>query len=635
MKRNVILQRRQTVGTTMVNKKIISGLVALLVALPALASEKQVYWGDTHLHTNRSFDAFTNRNFSVGPDEAYRFARGIPVEHPGHKARVQLETPLDFLVVSDHAEFLGAIRHLYNVGISTDDMGFVQKLRTWYVQYLIRDAIKKGEGRSFFVRQLPEPFDTPQEAISEWDLAGSVFPTVPVIEDQAWRDIADAAEANNVPGEFSAILGWEYSLIPGGANLHRVVMTDLDGESAKAFQPFGSDDSLYPEDLWAWLDKTSQDTGGNFIAIPHNSNISKGAMFDTITMRNEPIGPEYAEIRRRWEPIVEITQYKGDSEAHQTLSPDDPFADFENYPYYIQRDWTEYKPQVGDFVRSALIRGLQLEQKIGVNPYQFGVIGSTDAHTGLAAAEESNFHGKFATDSMPSAKLDGWSDNANSSFGWAMGAQGLAAVWAEENTREAILAAMKRRETYATTGPRIGLRFYAGYDLDGALLTSSSLPTDLSDAVAMGGEIAAKGASAPTFLVQAMADPKSGALDRIQIVKGWISEEGDAREQVFDVAWSSDDRLQPDGSLAAVSNTVDLETGSWSNAHGAATLMAQWQDPRFDPAESAFYYVRVLEVPTPRHSLLDKLALSDDVETRRPDVIQERAYSSPIWYRPD
>jgi len=615
----------------MVKKKVVFGLLAMLIASPALASEKQVYWGDTHLHTNRSFDAFTNRNFSVGPDEAYRFARGLPVEHPGHKARVQLETPLDFLVVSDHAEFLGAIRHLYNVGISTDDMGFVQKLRTWYVQYLIRDAIKKGEGRRFFVRQLPEPFDTPQEAISEWDLAGSVFPTVPVVEDQAWRDIADAAEANNIPGEFSAILGWEYSLIPGGANLHRVVMTDLDGESAKAFQPFGSDDSLYPEDLWAWLDKTSQDTGGNFIAIPHNSNISKGAMFDTITMRNEPIGAEYAEIRRRWEPVVEITQYKGDSETHQTLSPDDPFADFENYPYYIQRDWTEYKPQVGDFVRSALIRGLQLEQKIGVNPYQFGVIGSTDAHTGLAAAEENNFHGKFATDSMPSAKLEGWSDNANSSFGWAMGAQGLAAVWAEENTREAILAAMKRRETYATTGPRIGLRFYAGYDFDGALLPSSSLPTDLSDAVPMGGEITAKGAAAPTFLVQAMADPKSGALDRIQIVKGWISEDGDAREQVFDVAWSSDDRVQPDGSLAAITNTVNLQTGSWSNAHGVATLMAQWQDPRFDPTQSAFYYVRVLEVPTPRHSLLDKLALSKDVETRRPDIIQGRAYSSPIW----
>ena len=611
-----------------------AGILSALLVTQSWATEKQILWGDTHLHTNRSFDAFTNRNFSVGPDEAYRFARGLPVEHPGHKARVQLETPLDFLVVSDHAEFLGNIRHLYNVGIPTEGMGFFQKLRVWYVQYLIRDAIKKGEGRAFFVRQLPEPFDTPQEAISEWDLAGSVFPRVPILEDQAWSDIADAAEANNIPGQFSAILGWEYSLIPGGANLHRVVMTDLDGESAKVFQPFGSDDSLYPEDLWAWLDKTSEQTGGNFIAIPHNSNISKGAMFDTITMRNEPIGPEYAEIRRRWEPIVEVTQYKGDSETHPVLSPDDPFADFEDYPYYIQRDWTEYKPQVGDFMRSALIRGMQIEREIGVNPYQFGVIGSTDAHTGLAAAEENNFHGKFATDSMPASKLEGWSDNANSSFGWAMGAQGLAAVWAEENTRESIMQAMKRRETYATTGPRIGLRFYGGYGLDATALEASAFPYESSGAVPMGGELDPKEGSAPVFLVHAMADPKSGTLDRIQIVKGWVDEAGEANEQIFDVAWSSPDRMQADGSLRPVPNTVDLETGTWSNDAGAATLTAEWRDPEFDPAVTAFYYVRVLEVPTPRHSLLDKLALGGDVDTRRPDTVQERAYSSPIWYRP-
>jgi hypothetical protein len=610
------------------------GIVSALLVTQAWATEKQILWGDTHLHTNRSFDAFTNRNFSVGPDDAYRFARGLPVEHPGHKARVQLETPLDFLVVSDHAEFLGNIRHLYNVGIPTEGMGFFQKLRIWYVQYLIRDAIKKGEGRAFFVRQLPEPFDTPQEAISEWDLAGSVFPRVPILEDQAWSDIADAAEANNIPGQFSAILGWEYSLIPGGANLHRVVMTDLDGESAKVFQPFGSDDSLYPEDLWAWLDKTSEETGGNFIAIPHNSNISKGAMFDTITMRNEPIGPEYAEIRRRWEPIVEVTQYKGDSETHPVLSPDDPFADFEDYPYYIQRDWTEYKPQVGDFMRSALIRGMQIEREIGVNPYQFGVIGSTDAHTGLAAAEENNFHGKFATDSIPSAKLDGWSDNANSSFGWAMGAQGLAAVWAEENTRQSIMEAMKRRETYATTGPRIGLRFYGGYGLDATALEASAFPYESSGAVPMGGELDPKEGSAPVFLVHAMADPKSGTLDRIQIVKGWVDEGGEANEKIFDVAWSSPDRMQADGTLHPVPNTVDLETGTWSNDAGAATLAAEWRDPEFDPTLASFYYVRVLEVPTPRHSLLDKLALGGDVDTRRPDTVQERAYSSPIWYRP-
>lgn len=606
-----------------------------MLASSVHAAEKQVYWGDTHLHTNRSFDAFTNRNFSVGPDEAYRFARGMPVEHPGHKARVQLETPLDFLVVSDHAEFLGNIRQLYNFGLPTDDLGFIQKLKLWYAEYLIRDAISTGNGREFFYNQLPEPYDKPQQAVSDWEknIGNSVFPKLPAIEDKAWSDIADAAEANNRPGEFSAILGWEYSLIPGGANLHRVVMTDLDGESAKVFQPFGSDDSLYPEDLWAWLEKTSEQTGGNFIAIPHNSNISKGSMFDTVTMRNEPVGPAYAEIRKRWEPIVEITQYKGDSETHPSLSPDDPFADFEDYPFYIQKGWTEYKPEKGDFIRSALLRGMQLEKEIGINPYQFGVIGSTDAHTGLAGAEENNFHGKFATDSTPGGKLDRWSDNASSSFGWAMGAQGLAAVWAEENTREGILAAMKRRETYATTGPRIGLRFYGGFDMDESLLEAGALISD-ADIVPMGGELVATNTQPPVFVVHAMADPKSGTLDRIQIVKGWINEAGDSSEKVFDVAWSSDDRLQADGSLMPVPNTVNLETGTWSNEAGAANLSTAWQDPEFDPTTRAFYYVRVLEVPTPRHSLLDKIALGGNVDTRRPDVIQERAYSSAIWYQP-
>ena len=611
-------------------------LLAAMLTTSAQANEKQIYWGDTHLHTNRSFDAFTNRNFSVGPDEAYRFARGLPVEHPGHKARVQLETPLDFLVVSDHAEFLGAVRHVYNEGLPTNGLGWVQKIKLWYSQYLIRDAIKAGNGREFFYSQLPDPYDTPQEALSEWEknIGTSVFPRMPVIENKAWSDIADAAEANNRPGEFSAILGWEYSLIPGGANLHRVVMTDLDGESVKVFQPFGSDDSMYPEDLWAWLDETSQQTGGNFIAIPHNSNISKGAMFDTITMRNEPVGPAYAKIRKRWEPIVEITQYKGDSETHPSLSPEDPFADFEDYPFYIQKGWTQYKPEKGDFIRSALLRGMQLEQEIGINPYQFGVIGSTDAHTGLAAAEENNFHGKFATDSTPEMKLYKWSDNASSSFGWAMGAQGLAAVWAEENTREGILAAMKRRETYATTGSRIGLRFYGGFGIDESLLQVTKLSADGVTLVPMGGELNAVDARPPTFIVHAMADPKSGALDRIQIVKGWINPQGEALEKVFDVAWSSDDRLNPDGSLSPVPNTVNLETGAWSNEAGAASLSTAWQDPEFDPAIQAFYYVRVLEVPTPRHSLLDKIALGGEVDTRRPDVIQERAYSSAIWYQP-
>ena len=608
-------------------------LLAIFFAADAFA-EKQLLWGDTHLHTNRSFDAYTNRNFTVDPNDAYRFARGIPVEHPYHKARVQLETPLDFLVVSDHAEFLDNIRHTVEVGVDTSEMSIWQKLRTWYVQYLIRDAIADNRGREFFVSLLPEPYDTAQEAVANWDLTESGLPAIRSVEDRSWSDTADAADANNIPGEFSAILGWEYSLIPGGANLHRVVLTDLDGTSAKAFQPFGSDDSLYPEDLWSWLDKTSAETGGEFIAIPHNSNISKGAMFDTRTLRNEPIGAEYAEIRRRWEPVVEITQYKGDSETHPDLSPEDPFADFEDYPYYIQRDWTPFKPQIGDYIRPALIRGMQLEGEIGVNPYQFGVIGSTDAHTGLAAAEENNFHGKFPMDSIPSNKLMGWSDNANSTFGWAMGAQGLAAVWAEENTREAILAAMKRREVYATTGPRIALRFYAGWDIDLDVLAGAD-GQSLAAAVPMGGELmAGDGDMSPQFVIQAMADPLSGTLDRVQVVKGWVDSAGNAKEKVFDVAWSGDDRLLADGSLKPTPNTVNLDTGAWSNEYGSAMLETTWTDPEFDPSLKAFYYVRVLEVPRPRHSLLDKIAMGGDVDTRRPDVIQERAYSSAIWYQP-
>ena len=613
-------------------KKIIF-LFATLLATDALAN-KQLLWGDTHLHTNRSFDAYTNRNFTVDPNDAYRFARGIPVEHPYHKARVQLETPLDFLVVSDHAEFLDNIRHTVEVGIDTSEMSIWRKLRVWYTQYLIRDAIADNRGREFFVSLLPEPYDTAQEAVANWDITQAGIPAIRSVEDRSWSDTADAADANNIPGEFSAILGWEYSLIPGGANLHRVVMTDLDGTSAKTFQPFGSDDSLYPEDLWSWLDKTSTETGGEFIAIPHNSNISKGAMFDTRTLRDEPIGPEYAEIRRRWEPVVEITQYKGDSETHPDLSPEDPFADFEDYPYYIQREWTPFKPQIGDYIRPALLRGMQLEDEIGVNPYQFGVIGSTDAHTGLAAAEENNFHGKFPMDSIPSNKLMGWSDNANSTFGWAMGAQGLAAVWAEENTREAILAAMKRREVYATTGPRIALRFYAGWDINLDVLTDAG-GQSLSAAVPMGGELtASNGDMSPQFVIQAMADPLSGTLDRMQVVKGWVDSAGNANEKVFDVAWSGDDRLLTDGSLKPTPNTVNLDTGAWSNEYGSTMLETTWTDPAFDPSLKAFYYVRVLEVPTPRHSLLDKVAMGGDVDTRRPDVIQERAYSSAIWYQP-
>ena len=622
----------------MIVKNLYAALWLLAVTLASFsqAEDRQLLWGDTHLHTTYSSDAFANNNLTATPDMAYRFAKGAPVVHGWDGRRVQLETPLDFLVVSDHAELMGVIRSVYYDGVTRDDLSLIDSAKAWIATAILRDAVDQQTARNLFLGVLPEPTDDFAAAARDWDADVGWIPDLPAVEADAWKAITDAADAHNAPGDFTALIGWEYSAIPGGANLHRVVIGDIDAQTAQTFVPYGLDNSSFPEDLWEWLESTAKSTGGTFLAIPHNSNISKGIMFDLTSLRGDKMDTRYAELRRYWEPVVEITQIKGDSETHSSLSPEDEFADFENYPFYIQKWWTEYQPQPGDFVRSALRRGLTLEADVGINPYQFGVIGSTDGHTALPSAEEANFQGKFVTDSIPSKKSSGWGDEPQRPFGWAMSASGLAAVWAEDNTREGIVAAMRRREVYATTGPRIGVRVYGGWNLRAESLEEADFPANvLEQAVPMGGELmtAAEGAT-PTLLIEALADPASGALDRIQVIKGWTESGGGTQEQVYNVAWAGEGRLQTDGSLLPVENTVDLATGVVDNSVGAGRLTAAWSDPNFDPDQSAFYYVRVLQIPTARHSLLDKLALGGEVDTQRPDTLQERAYTSSIWYRP-
>lgn len=607
-----------------------------LAAADAGAAERQLLWGDTHLHTTYSSDAYTNNNLTGDPDTAYRYARGMPVIHPYHKARVQIDTPLDFLAVTDHAEFLGQIRNIHLNGVDTSELGPWDTIKAKVAALVLNWTIDHGTGRDLFVRILPDPELTPLEDAKASSIGGgdlSLLPMPRQVEIDTWRSITETADKYNQPGVFTALIGWEWSSLPGGANLHRIVLTDSDKSVAQMYEPFGLDDSPFPEDLWAWLEKTSTETGARFSAIPHNSNISKGYMFSALNLRGEPFTAESAAQRSKWEHVAEITQIKGDSESHSSFSPEDEFTDFEVYPFYIQRQWTPYKPQRGDFVREALKIGMEVERNLGVNPYRLGVIGSTDSHTALSSAEEDNFHGKLATDSIPANKTSGFNDDGPGATGWAMSASGMAAVWAQGNTRGDILDALERREVYATTGPRIVVQFYGGAAfLPADLDTEESLANARTRAVPMGGVLTQS--DTPSFIVIASKDPKGANLDRVQIVKGWLDESGKSQEKVFDVTWSDERVPNPDGRLPAVGNTVDLKTGQVDNSIGAAQFAAVWSDPMFDATQPAFYYARVLQIPTARHSLLDAIALGQAHAADQPDTIQERAYTSAIWYRP-
>ena len=585
-----------------------------------VAEPSQVYWGDTHLHTSFSPDAYFFGNTTADPDTAYRYAKGLPVVHPYHRAKIQIGTPLDFLVVADHAEMMGVPLRLFR--------GDKTLTKTASGKRFVK-MIEAGKGQKVFL-EFVGAINTgkPYEDLNGEDTRRSV-----------WSDMVEITERHNIPGRFTSFIGWEWTSTPGGKNLHRVVFMPEGGEVASKFIPYSSFDSAKPEDLWAWLEETSSSTGATFTAIPHNSNISGGLMFNDIDSEGRPITAEYARTRMKWEQVVEVTQIKGDSETDPILSPNDEFAAFEPFSHAIDSEalaeGAKASVSNGDFVRTGLMRGLELEAKVGANPYKFGMIGSTDSHTSMSSAEEDNFHGKTAFDSTPANRFDEFIGIKG--FGADMSASGMAGVWAEANERTALFNAFRRKEVYATTGPRIRVRLFGGWNFSAGDADKKELAEiGYAAGVPMGGDLTqAPEGKAPQFLVYAIKDPVGANLDRIQMVKGWLDENGEAQERVYDIAWSDGRMLGSDGELPQVGNTVDLETGAYRNSIGDAQLSVVWQDPDFDPTTRAFYYLRVLQIPTPRHTLYDAIALGmAPEETGHPSTIQERAYSSPIWYTP-
>jgi hypothetical protein len=581
----------------------------------------RVFWGDTHLHTSYSTDAGMIGN-TLGPDEAFRFARGEKVRASvGEYA--QLIRPLDFLVVADHAENLGLAPMIAesNPQLLKNDWG-----------RQIHDKVKGGDHMAAFV-QWGEAMAALTDPIDDDDLTRTI-----------WNRIVESAEQANEPGVFTAIHGFEWTSLPDANNLHRVVIFRDDAGKVEDFVPFSNYDSSDPEDLWAWMQTYEEKTGGQVLAIPHNGNLSNGLMFDDVRLNGEPIDVDYAERRMRWEPLYEVTQIKGDGETHPMLSPNDEFADYYtwdkgNFGFALKTP--DMLPK--EYAREALARGLKYEEEIGANPFKFGMIGSTDSHTSLATTREDNFFGK-ASITEPGTEKERYEefivqpDRVGEEAAirhYETLASGLAAVWARENTREAIWDAFQRKEVYATTGTRMMVRVFAGWDFEeDEVHRPDFAATGYVRGVPMGADLfAGPEGAAPTFMIRALRDPDGANLDRIQMVKGWVGDDGEPMTKVFDVSWSGDRKPGADGKVPPVGSTV--KGAEFTNTIGSAVLGGYWVDREFDPAQRAFYYVRVLEIPTPSWLAYDQAFYGNiDLPEDAVMVQQERAYTSPIWYSP-
>ena len=569
--------------------------------------QRNLYWGDLHIHTSYSTDAYTN-GVRATPDDAYTFVNGGEIEHAAGYG-IRMARPLDFAAVTDHSEYLGVLREkepelplnkrslrerLLNEGRFNNSLLLVQTM----IGFRLKDAITPG-----------------------WE----------EISRAAWKDIIATAERHNAPGRFTAFVGYEWSSMPGDRNLHRnVIYRSTDVPEL----PFSSVDSEDPRDLWAALEK-QREQGMEVFAIPHNGNVSDGIMYDNVMFDGKPMTEAYARRRNALEPISEIFQVKGSSETHPLLSNEDEFAGFEIYDTQLSQTQADSRAK-GGYIRDALRTGLEMSHSEGFNPYRFGVIGSSDGHNASAPVEENNYHGKLpildASAGLRLGKANYFpADRMAGGTRWS--AAGLAAVWAQENTRASLFDAMMRRETYSTSGPRIAVRFFGGWDYPKKLIEQPDwITTAEQTGVPMGRELPSGESAAPSFAVWAMRDPQSGNLDRIQIIKGWVDHSGKSHEKVFNVAWSGDRQLDDRGQLPAVGNTVDVATATYSNSIGTEQLATVWVDPQFDPTVGAFYYARVIEIPTPRWTTFDALTLG--IPAPEPTSLRERAVTSAIWYKP-
>ena len=593
---------------------------------PEQTFPNRVYFGDTHLHTAYSTDAGM-AGCILTPEDAFRVSRGELVMS-SHGLPVQLPQPLDFVVVTDHAENLGLAPAIAesNADLLANNWG-----------RKIHDLVKAGNPQGAFDMWAEAMLIERKDPLKEFPDMGRSF----------WKRSTAAAEEYNEPGRFTAFIGFEWTSAPNGNNLHRNVIFRGGKDKADQIIPLSVYDTDDPERLWEWMADYERKTGGQLMAIAHNGNLSNGLMFDDITLTSkEPLDRDYAERRMRWEPLYEVTQMKGDGEAHPALSPNDEFADFETWDegsFGPVSNTPEMLPR--EYAREAYKRGLAYEDELGANPYKFGLIGSTDSHTGLPTTQEDSFFGKVSilepsadpirfeeviigrTNPDPTKKIRAWRTSAS----------GLAAVWSRENTREALWDAMARKETYATTGTRLMVRVFAGWDFEASDLDRSDFAEHGYDnGVPMGGDLtSAPEDRAPGFMVRAVRDADGADLDRVQIIKGWLAEDGETHEQVYDIAVSDGRTIGADGRCKTpVGNTVNVKEATYSNSIGDPYLTAFWADPNFDAAQKAFYYVRVLEIPTPRWTTYDAKVFGVELPEGAPTSIQERAYTSPIWYTP-